>query len=89
MKETTINVSQVSFPNQFVSDSEKKTEEFGLRIGQAIQYEWFKRDGGRCRFYDQVRSFHNLRLYARGEQSSQKYKSEMAVDGDLKGQLGL
>lgn len=83
MKETTVNVSQVSFPNQFVSDSEKKTDAFGLRIGQAIQYEWFKREGGRCRFYDQVRNFHNLRLYARGEQSNQKYKSEMAVDGDL------
>jgi len=54
-----------------------------LQIGQAIQYEWFRRDGVSCRFYDQFRQFHRLRLYARGEQSVAKYKNELAVDGDL------
>jgi uncharacterized lipoprotein YajG len=71
------------FPSQFVSDAEKRTETFGLRIGQAIQYEWFRRDGGSARYYSQWRDFHRLRLYARGEQSVQKYKNEMAVNGDL------
>ena len=28
-------------------------------------------------------TFHRLRLYARGEQSVQKYKNELAIDGDL------
>ena len=28
-------------------------------------------------------NFHNLRLYARGEQSVQKYKDELAINGDL------
>jgi len=71
------------FPSQFVSDAEKRTETFGLRIGQAIQYEWFRRDSGSARYYSQWRDFHRLRLYARGEQSVQKYKNEMAVNGDL------
>ena len=83
MKEVEINISPKGFPSQFVSDAEKATEEFGLQVGQAIQYEWFKKDGGNCRFYDQRRQFHNLRLYARGEQSIRKYKDELAVDGDL------
>ena len=83
MKEVNVNISPSGFPSQFVSDSEKATKEFGLQIGQAIQYEWFKRDGGSCRYYDQFREFHRLRLYARGEQSIGKYKNELAVDGDL------
>ena len=83
MKEVEIDIMPESFPSQFVSDSDKATVEFGLQVGQAIQYEWFKKDGSGCRFYDQWRQFHNLRLYARGEQSSSKYKEELAVDGDL------
>jgi hypothetical protein len=66
-----------------VSDSIKATDEFGLQIGQAIQYEWFKKDGNSGRYYGQWRDFHKLRLYARGEQSVAKYKNELAVDGDL------
>jgi hypothetical protein len=83
MKDVKINISSVGFPNQFVSDAEKATEEYGLMIGQAIQYEWFRKDGNGCRFYDQWREFHKLRLYSRGEQSVAKYKNELAVDGDL------
>ena len=83
MKEVKINISAAGFPSQFVSDAEKATDEFGLQIGQAIQYEWFKRDGNSCRYYNQWRDFNRLRLYARGEQSIAKYKNELAVDGDL------
>jgi len=83
MKEVEIDIMPESFPSQFVSDSDKARVEFGLQVGQAIQYEWFKKDGSGCRFYDQWKSFHSLRLYARGEQSSSKYKDELAVDGDL------
>jgi hypothetical protein len=82
MKEVNVNISSAGFPSQFVSDAEKATEEFGLQVGQAIQYEWFKRDGSSCRYYSQMRDFHRLRLYARGEQSIAKYKTELAVDGD-------
>lgn len=83
MKEIKIEISPTSFPGQFVSDAEKSTQEYGLQIGQAIQYEWFRKDGSQCRFYSQWRDFHRLRLYARGEQSVQKYKNELAIDGDL------
>jgi len=83
MKEVSVNISSVGFPSQFVSDAEKATEEFGLQIGQAIQYEWFRKDSGGCRYYSQWRDFNRLRLYARGEQSVAKYKNELAVDGDL------
>ena len=83
MKQVTVKISPTGFPSQFVSDSEKKTDEFGLQIGQAIQYEWFKKDGTNCRFYSQWAEFNRLRLYARGEQSIAKYKNEISVDGDL------
>src|SRR5210317_1666366 len=83
MKDVKVNISSAGFPSQFVSDAEKASDEYGLMIGQAIQYEWFKRDGNQCRFYNQWRDFNRLRLYARGEQSIGKYKNELAVDGDL------
>ncbi len=83
MKEVNINISSVGFPSQFVSDAEKATDEFGLQIGQAIQYEWFRKDSNGCRYYSQWRDFNRLRLYARGEQSIAKYKNELSVDGDL------
>lgn len=83
MKDVKVNISSVGFPSQFVSDADKATDEFGLQVGQAIQYEWFKRDSNSCRYYNQFREFHRLRLYARGEQSIAKYKAELAIDGDL------
>lgn len=83
MKDTIIDITSASFPSQLATDSEKATEKFGLQVGQAIQYEWFRKDGGSCRFYSQWRDFHRLRLYARGEQSIAKYKNELAIDGDL------
>ena len=85
MKGVTIDIQQAAFPDQFVSDSKKKTVEYGLQIGQAIQYEWFRKGASynSCRFYDQWSEFNRLRLYARGEQSVSKYKNELAVDGDL------
>lgn len=83
MDKPTIDVPSVGFPDQFASDSVKATSEYGLLVGQSIQYEWFRRDGGSCRYYDRFRDFHKLRLYARGEQSVAKYKNELAIDGDL------
>lgn len=83
MKEIKIEVNYVGFPSQWASDKEKSSEEYGLQVGQAIQYEWFRKDGSSCRYYGQWREFHRLRLYARGEQSISKYKDELAIDGDL------
>jgi hypothetical protein len=83
MKDIKIDIKTTSFPNQFVPDAEKETPEFGLQVGQAIQYEWFRKEGSNCRYYNQWRDFHRLRLYARGEQPIQKYKDELSINGDL------
>ncbi len=73
-----------AFPDQMVSEEEKKSLEYGLLVGQAIEYEWFR--GGRVngsRWNTGYQQFHNLRLYARGEQNVQKYKDELSINGDL------
>lgn len=78
-----VSIEACPFPTELVPDSEKKTEKFGLQIGQAISYDWFFRQGTSCRYYSQLDEYRRLRLYARGEQPVQKYKNELAVDGDL------
>jgi hypothetical protein len=75
-----------SFPNQVVPDAEKATEEYGLAVGRAIEGEWFRnyRGGaGMSGYAVNYNHYHTLRLYARGEQPVQKYKDELAIDGDL------
>ena len=73
-----------SFPSQVVPDSVKASEEYGLQVSRAIEQEWF--DQGRTtqnRYTTNWNNFHQLRLYARGEQSVQKYKDELSINGDL------
>jgi len=73
--------SVVNFPSQAVSDLEKMSPEYGLKVARAIQAEWFSnRDDKFTSNYD---TFHKLRLYARGEQSVEKYKNELSINGDL------
>lgn len=83
MKNVTVQINATSFPSQLTTDAERASKEFGLQVGQGIQYEWFRKDGNSCRYYSQWRDFRRLRLYARGEQPIGKYKNELAVDGDL------
>lgn len=83
MKDIIIDVQYSDFPNQWATDAEKASEGYGLQVGQAIQYEWFRKDGTSCRYYSRWRDYHRIRLYARGEQSVAKYKDELAIDGDL------
>ena len=71
------------FPSQAVSNAEKASEKYGLEIARAVESEWFKRDSGTARYYANRDNFHRLRLYARGEQSIQKYKDELSINGDL------
>ena len=40
------SVTSNYFPSQVVSDLEKQSKEYGLKVGKAIEYEWFKRDSG-------------------------------------------
>jgi len=71
------------FPSQVVSDTEKSSYEYGVQVGRAIEAEWFQQGGSGNRFATNHNSFHTLRLYARGEQPVQKYKDELAINGDL------
>ena len=73
--------SVINFPSQAVSDIEKMSMEYGEKIAKAIKYEWF--DGTNNKFHHNIHNFHQLRLYARGEQSVQKYKNELSINGDL------
>ncbi len=72
-----------SFPSQVVSDLEKMTGKYGLEVGKAIANEWFNHGAYNNRYLNASNNFHNLRLYARGEQSIQKYKDELSINGDL------
>jgi len=71
------------FPSQVATDEQKLDSDYGLKVARAIEQEWFRADSNTNRFASNQSNFHNLRLYARGEQSTQKYKDELAVDGDL------
>jgi len=72
------------FPSQVVSDAEKASLKYGKQVAQAIEQEWFSqgRTSGN-RYLTNWNNFHMLRSYARGEQSIQKYKDELAINGDL------
>ena len=72
----------VNFPSQAVPDLEKMSSEYGLKVARAIEQEWFK-DFHSNRYNSAQNKFHQLRLYARGEQSIQKYKDELSINGDL------
>ena len=80
MAESVINTY---FPSQVVSDLEKMSYDYGLKVAKAIEAEWFHVDRGSNRYRTNHNNFHNLRLYARGEQSIQKYKDELSINGDL------
>ena len=71
----------IHFPSQAVSDLEKLSEEYGLKVARAIRHEWFS--GATSKYNSHKNNFHTLRLYARGEQSIQKYKNELSINGDL------
>ena len=81
MAESVININ---FPSQVVSDVEKMSYDYGLKVAKAIQHEWYGKTSSFNNRYSQNGSkIHNLRLYARGEQSVQKYKDELSINGDL------
>ena len=77
-------VTKTYFPSQVVSDAEKLSYDYGLKVAKAIEAEWFHNNrSSTTRYKSNKNNFHNLRLYARGEQSIQKYKDELSINGDL------
>ena len=64
-----------------VSDAVKITKEYGLSVGRAIEQEWFNKDNnGVGKFFNSREECDRLRLYARGEQPTQKYKDDSNDD---------
>ena len=74
-----------SFPDQVVPDRVKESLDYGKQVGRAIEADWFSgtRSGVQNRYNYNFNNFRNLRLYARAEQPVQKYKDELAINGDL------
>lgn len=83
MNDPLIMINPTNFPTQLATDAEKASQEFGLKVGQSIMWEWFAKTGNNCRYYSQWIDFHRIRLYARGEQPINKYKEQFQVDGDM------
>jgi len=75
--------SKSYFPSQTVSDAEKLSYDYGLKVAKAIETEWFNSDRSINKYKSNHNDYHSLRLYARGEQSIQKYKDELSINGDL------
>ena len=73
----------IGFPDQLSTDNEKSSVDYGLRVAQAIEAEWFRKESGTSRYYNNRDTYHKLRTYAMGEQSVQKYKDELAINGDI------
>jgi len=76
------------FPSQAVSDFEKVSYDYGLKIAKAIETEWFYNSNDGYNYYSRRYSsngdtYRSLRLYSRGEQPIQKYKDELSINGDL------
>lgn len=72
-----------SFPSQVVSDEVKSSLDYGIQVARAIEGEWFQEGRSGNRYAQSYSNFHQLRLYARGEQSIAKYKDELSINGDL------
>ena len=50
------------FPSQTVGDAEKLSYEYGLKVGKAIETEWFNSDRSINKYRSNHNNFHNLRL---------------------------
>ena len=75
-------ITKRNFPNPLAPDEEKGTDEYGLAMAKKIEQEWWLRnDGGVCAFNSKRQEYHNLRLYARGEQDTKLYK-DLIAGGD-------
>jgi len=82
MDKSSVNYA-IGFPDQLASDSTKASRDYGLIVGRAIESEWFRKESGTSRFYNNRDTYHKLRTYAMGEQSVQKYKNELSINGDI------
>ena len=50
------------FPSQTVSDAEKLSYDYGLKVAKAIEAEWFHEDRSTNRYRSNLKDFHKLHL---------------------------
>lgn len=83
-KNNKFSIERVSFPKHTDDFSKQVLGDYGKQVAQAIQGEWFKREGnGVCGFYENKNEFARRRAYGRGKQSTKKYKDYISVNGDI------
>jgi len=82
-KQIGISIDHSSFPSQNTPFDIQMTSEYGLKVGQSIQAEWFHRAARTCKFYEQRDEIHRRRLYGMGMQGVGRYKEYFAVNGDM------
>lgn len=76
----------LSMPDPLAPDHEKKSNTYGLQIAIGIQHEWF--NGGMITkstsFIERNEFVKNMRLFNRGEQDVEQYKTHLSrQEGDL------
>jgi len=82
-KELSVIITNAGLPRQNDPFSDKVKPEYGLKVGRAISYQWFKRDNGTCRFYSNRAEVIRRRAYAQGIQNTSKYRDAMKLNGDM------
>jgi hypothetical protein len=50
------------FPSQTVSDAEKLSYDYGMKVAKAIETEWFNEDRSNNKYRTNYNDFHKLRL---------------------------
>ena len=71
------------FPSHADPTKMKNTHEWGMRVANAVEGQWFARESNSSKFYINRNRYHTLRLYAKGDQDIRRYKDEFSVNGDL------
>ena len=71
-----------NIPNPLAPWEEKIDDDYGLRMGKLIEYEWFYIKSGNTynEYHDKRLKFDELRKYARGEHSTGLAK-KLITDG--------
>ena len=47
-----------NFPSQVVSDAEKISYDYGLKVARAIEHEWFDNNSGSSKYNQGLNNFH-------------------------------
>ena len=78
--------SNIVFPSQLDSFENKRKTEWGLKLAQAIQSEWWYgyniTNSMMSKFFTQRHQLIERRMYAKGLQSMDKYLQQFKADGD-------